>query len=129
MTHQIINRKVTPLCFQSKKQYRDWVDLSLLGKPQWWICTDCTPEYQRKMISEQRCVQPSAKFIDKEGRALWVSQDKYDLLEGKRLLRERKERAMRVAKHEEKKVMATITASKRGKAFKQRLKRVALGEI
>lgn len=129
MKYQIINRKDTPLCFQSTKQFKAWKNLTKLSKPQWWICTDCTPEYQKQMTSENRCVQPSAKFIDKEGRAMWVSQEKYDMLEGKRLLRERKVHAIRLAKAEAKRAIAAIRASERGKEVRQRLQRAALGEI
>lgn len=27
-----------------------------------WFCTDCTPEYQAKMIEEKRCRHPEIKF-------------------------------------------------------------------
>lgn len=129
MTYQIINRKEAPLCFQTRKQFLAWKNLCKISNPQWWICTDCTSEYQKQMISEKRCLQPSAKFIDKEGRAMWVSQEKFDMLEGKRLLRERKEHAIRAAKSEAKKAMAAVNASKRAKEVIRGLQRAARGEI
>jgi hypothetical protein len=48
-----------PLCFESKKQYTDWVRLEMESNTvpvRQFICRDCDPIYQRKMSLEGRCV-------------------------------------------------------------------------
>lgn len=54
-----------PKCFDSKKQFNDWQQAMLQAKTtlyNCWVCTDCTPQYQKKMIDAKRCENPHVKF-------------------------------------------------------------------
>jgi len=61
-----------PLCFDSKTQYRIWKNAGLLtGGVSSGICTDCTPEYQKEMLLQNRCMDPTVKFgIDDDGMVI-----------------------------------------------------------
>lgn len=63
-------------------QYKAWIDTVRAAKhisgaeaepdvprearasmlPSCWFCTDCTPDYQAKMIKEERCLHPEIQF-------------------------------------------------------------------
>lgn len=48
--------------------YRLWKEATTRAIPQYGFCTDCTPEYQSKMIRAGRCEHPEVLFeIDKDG--------------------------------------------------------------
>lgn len=53
-----------PECFDTKEQYDTWRLMSRMSKssPPAWVCTDCTPDYQIKMIAERRCENPHVSF-------------------------------------------------------------------
>jgi hypothetical protein len=57
-----------PLCFDSLAQYNLWKAAARQSNPGGsHICADCTPEYQAKMIKDQRCEKPLARFIREDG--------------------------------------------------------------
>jgi hypothetical protein len=57
-----------PKCFDSQEQYILWRQAARQSSPgQSHICTDCTPEYQKKMVSDKRCAKPLAYFIRLDG--------------------------------------------------------------
>ena len=61
-----------PACFNSEQEWEDWcryADASTTGKRgvRCHFCTDCTPEYQDKMVKENRCAHPDVKFIKMHG--------------------------------------------------------------
>jgi hypothetical protein len=59
-----------PAC-TTEKQYELWKESAGYGGrglPQSGFCTDCTPEYQREMVSQGRCEHPTISFrIDQHG--------------------------------------------------------------
>ena len=58
-----------PLCFSSLEQFKAWKLLAIntVGVLS-GICTDCTPEYQKAMIKENRCTHPEIQFgLDEDG--------------------------------------------------------------
>jgi hypothetical protein len=54
----------TPLCFSSRQQFIMWMKSARItgGIFDNGICTDCTHEYQAKMIAEKRCIHPNVYF-------------------------------------------------------------------
>ena len=53
-----------PFCFESPAQYARWEQVSRRAPPgASSYCTDCTPEYQLKMIRQARCAYPRTIFI------------------------------------------------------------------
>lgn len=57
-----------PACFDTDKQYRDWLAMARLSRPGAdGHCADCTQQYQAQMLSEGRCGYPDVQFVeDKE---------------------------------------------------------------
>lgn len=54
-----------PMCFDSREQLNSWHEAMIQSKNtayNVWVCTDCTPTYQKKMIKENRCENPHVKF-------------------------------------------------------------------
>lgn len=51
-----------PRCFDNIDQYRDWWKAARVAYPRYGPCTDCLPEFQLKMIEENRCEQTKIKF-------------------------------------------------------------------
>lgn len=50
-----------PLCFISREQYVEWLTYESIVPTQNFrrnICEDCTKDYQKSMISANRCVNP-----------------------------------------------------------------------
>lgn len=57
-----------PPCFDSKEQWQQWHiadEVATHGRTQY--CADCTPQYQIRMIDENRCVHPQVKFYKING--------------------------------------------------------------
>ena len=54
-----------PDCFNSSKQYRDYVWLMRgASEPKdTGVCLDCSPEYKARMMAEGRCEHPETKFV------------------------------------------------------------------
>ncbi len=69
MTDQPESPRFYPFCFASAAQYARWQELARRAVPgSSGYCTDCTPEYQLKMIRQTRCAYPRTIFIrTKEG--------------------------------------------------------------
>lgn len=44
-----------PACFESQNQFDGWKLSARLAREMASICTDCTKEYQAKMLDERRC--------------------------------------------------------------------------
>lgn len=64
--------KSYPLCFTSQAQFDSWkaIARSKVGRCNGRneYCSDCTPEYQRRMILEFRCAWPTTRFgVDADG--------------------------------------------------------------
>ena len=55
-----------PLCFENKKQYREWKLLSVKSCKHRYVdyCEDCTTAYQSKMAGEGRCKNPELDLVD-----------------------------------------------------------------
>ena len=51
-----------PPCFNSSLEYKAWVQAARFSRPLNGICTDCTKEYQERMITERRCEHPEVEF-------------------------------------------------------------------
>jgi hypothetical protein len=53
-----------PACFESKKKYDEWKDACRVSNssPIAWVCSDCTPDFQHKMIGEGRCENSHISF-------------------------------------------------------------------
>lgn len=54
-----------PKCFDSREQLEAWNEAMIQSKNtsySIWVCIDCTPTYQAKMIKEGRCENPHVKF-------------------------------------------------------------------
>lgn len=50
--------------------YKLWKEAAYKSIPMYGFCTDCTPEYQAKMIIKKRCEHPETLFeLDKDG---WI---------------------------------------------------------
>lgn len=62
-------RKPFPRCFDTRRQYELWVEAARRSHPGGSsYCTDCSAEYQRRMIACQRCAHPSTTFhVDGDG--------------------------------------------------------------
>ena len=45
-------------------QYNDWKNAARLCRPAFpgWFCTDCTPQYQKRMKEENKCARPEIRF-------------------------------------------------------------------
>lgn len=57
-----------PKCFDSHEQFVLWRQAARHASPgQSFICADCLPEYQAKMIKQKRCVKPLTYFIRQDG--------------------------------------------------------------
>ena len=61
-----------PPCFESQSQFNRWNHYARITKPRYHICTDCSKEYQQKMILENRCVKPETVFIKLVGETIGV---------------------------------------------------------
>ncbi len=61
--------KAIPRCFTSRRQFELWVAAARVEAPGGSAyCTDCTPAYQRRMVTQQRCAYPRTRFCrDSEG--------------------------------------------------------------
>lgn len=70
-----------PKCFESRKQFKDWRQAMEQAKvPLYtcWVCTDCLPTYQKKMIKAGRCENPHVKFKKEyENRPFGQSEEDY----------------------------------------------------
>ena len=57
---QFAEKRYYPKCFDSREQYESWLeferDQAKTLPIRRFACRDCTPEYQRKMTIEKRCV-------------------------------------------------------------------------
>ena len=51
-----------PPCFQSRSDFNGWRALALVARPHSGICTDCLPEYHKKMLEKNRCDHPEVTF-------------------------------------------------------------------
>jgi hypothetical protein len=59
-----------PQCFDNNKEYEVWKLMMRISNssPTAWVCSDCLPEYQHKMIGEGRCENSHVSFrIDGKG--------------------------------------------------------------
>ena len=60
-----------PQCFDSKEQFKSWAEAARGSSPRAGFCTDCTEDYQAKMVKQSRCQYPQVKFynweMDKDG--------------------------------------------------------------
>ena len=56
-----------PKCFDSRLQFRTWVEQARVCSPlpPFSVCTDCTPEYKLKMMHERRCENPHIDFVER----------------------------------------------------------------
>ena len=48
-----------PACFDSEKQYSDWLDIEEIAHTTAFrknVCEDCTNEFKRTMVKNHRCV-------------------------------------------------------------------------
>ena len=62
---------IRPACFDSEEQFKLWRLAAKISHPGGsWICSDCTPTYQAKMIKEHRCEKPLARFIREDGEVV-----------------------------------------------------------
>lgn len=60
---QITFRNSTPKCFESKLQYQEWLTAARMsGIPRCGPCSDCLPDFQAKMIAQDRCENPQVQF-------------------------------------------------------------------
>lgn len=44
-----------PICFDSEGQYRSWREAAITAKEFCTPCTDCTKDYEQKMLAVDRC--------------------------------------------------------------------------
>jgi hypothetical protein len=51
-----------PHCFPTLTLYREWVTLAKIVAEPVSICEDCTKDFQREMMLEERC-KPSPKWL------------------------------------------------------------------
>jgi hypothetical protein len=57
-----------PACFDSFEQFELWMEAAKFDRPgKSGYCEDCTPEYQREMIEQQRCAFRGTKFFNIDG--------------------------------------------------------------
>lgn len=57
-----------PTCFETSDQYGKYKVLAQLTATEGFtFCTDCTPEYRDRMISEGRCKFPGTRFAKNNG--------------------------------------------------------------
>ena len=48
-----------PRCFDTEGQYAQWREAAKATRlPASEFCTDCTPDYQRRMTEQRRCAYP-----------------------------------------------------------------------
>lgn len=71
-----------PPCFRGPRQYAEWKQsaraTNLCCACAW--CTDCTPEYQHKMIQQGLCIRPDVHFrIDEDGMVEGVVPGRRDM--------------------------------------------------
>lgn len=57
-----------PRCFDSQQHYQWWLEALeecriKEGHPKPTYCSDCLPEFKKRMISEGRCEHPTVKFF------------------------------------------------------------------
>jgi inhibitor of KinA sporulation pathway (predicted exonuclease) len=53
-----------PPCFSSDEQFEDYMArLNKTAPKEATCCWDCTAQYQREMIEEERCQYPEVKFV------------------------------------------------------------------
>lgn len=60
----------TPACFDSKHQFIKWREAAVASREPMHagICTDCTVDYQQKMMRAGRCAHPETVFArDSDG--------------------------------------------------------------
>ena len=55
-----------PRCFNSREEFKAWVQAARGSSPRAGFCTDCTKEYQARMVKESRCQYPEVEFYDFE---------------------------------------------------------------
>lgn len=58
----IIQFDGVPKCANSPEEYSNWTAANRLSRSYFGFCTDCTQEYQTKMIMEKRCKYPAVSF-------------------------------------------------------------------
>ena len=58
-----------PKCFESHRQFRKWADAARRVSPgPSSYCTDCTEDYQQRMVAQARCDHPGTRFgVSSEG--------------------------------------------------------------
>lgn len=63
-----------PVCFDDVEQWREYQKAWRLSKGNTKInyCNDCTPEFQHRMVVEQRCAHPRTNFEVKGGELIGV---------------------------------------------------------
>lgn len=57
--------KYYPKCFESKEQFEAWVvmaERSKLENPRLSFCSDCSVNYQKKMMEQGKCEHPETEF-------------------------------------------------------------------
>jgi hypothetical protein len=58
--------RFVPLCFDGPRQYHAWERLAQETRAHCdapvTYCTDCTPEYQQRMLAAGRCKHPETEF-------------------------------------------------------------------
>lgn len=65
--NKIVSFFGTPMC-ADRQTYAEWHDYARRSPPgEAGFCTDCTPEYQARMIAEGRCENPWIEFEMHEG--------------------------------------------------------------
>lgn len=64
----LITAEYTPRCFPDRRSYVVWLQAAHYtgGCFDAGICTDCTAEYQARMLAERRCTQPNMRFAEDE---------------------------------------------------------------
>ncbi len=67
---------VRPACFKSIGEFANWLAATKrTGMPKSGYCTDCTPAYQREMLTAHRCGHPGVTFsIDDDGVGVPVDE-------------------------------------------------------
>jgi hypothetical protein len=68
--NELLRFNSVPAC-ATKDQWKEWYELARRSPPLYGFCTDCTPQYQKKMIADNRCKFPGIKF-----RVVYDEQDK-----------------------------------------------------
>lgn len=46
-----------PLCFNSDRDFGQWLYFAATAREECTPCSDCTPEYKQKMTEQNRCLQ------------------------------------------------------------------------